>query len=68
MSDEEHESTTTTTAPEKQKTAGDEQGDEKNPARARQEKRQRVPKPGPHTIDQSQDDVAHPQSPLDTPR
>lgn len=42
--------------------------DEKNPAKKRQEKKKRVEKPGPHTIDQSQDDVADPESPFSEPR
>lgn len=47
---------------------GRDQKEKKNPAKKRQEEKQRVTKPGPRTLDQSQEDVANPQSPLDTPR
>jgi hypothetical protein len=39
-----------------------------NPAKVRQEKKERVDKPGPYTLDQDQDDVAHEDEPIDTPR
>jgi len=41
---------------------------DKNPAKRRQEKKERVDKPGPDTIDQDQEDAAHEKTPLDTPR
>jgi hypothetical protein len=47
---------------------GSDQNEKKNPAKRRQEQKQRVTKPGPRTLDQSQEDVANPQSPIDTPR
>lgn len=42
--------------------------EEENPAEERQERKERVEKPGPDTIDQDQDDSAHEKQPLDTPR
>ena len=41
---------------------------EKNPARKRQERGERVEKPPPDTLDQTQEDVAHPESPIGEPR